>query len=54
MRSYLRVLKAAYVLETLGEAVYREGASGWRNRADSERWSGFADTEARMSLLIQE
>ncbi len=53
MGRYLRALKAAYVLETVGEAVYREGAPGWKDRAESERWSGFADTEARMSLLIE-
>ena len=54
MRRYLWVLAWAYLLETLGEAAYRTGGMGIGQRAERERWELFADTEARMSLLIRE
>lgn len=50
---YVRILRRAYFLEVLGEAVYRQGSQSERGTSVSGRWQAFADTEARMQLLLR-
>lgn len=52
--SYVRVLSTAYVLELLGEEVYRWGARTLSSQAMLDQWRFFADTEARMQVLLYE
>ncbi len=51
---YICVLKRAYFLEALGEAAYRQGSRRLRAGVGSERWAGFAETEAEMRRLLHD
>lgn len=52
--AYHRVLRRAYGLELLGEAVYRQAARHLSDPARQRQWLAFAETEARMRELLSQ